>query len=150
EALAGADAATGASTAAAEFSLTALTFLLVEDNENVRDALGAMLVHLGARVIAAADGEEALRAFGERGEGIDVVLSDVMMPGLSGPELGKRLRALDPDVRLIFCTGYLGDVELIERESLGDVPMLQKPFDTATLTETVRALYEKPTSHGDA
>ena len=148
ESVVGASAATGTAAAMTEFSLSSLTFLLVEDNENVRDALGAMLAHLGARVIAAANGEEALNVFGEKGRMIDVVLSDVMMPGISGPELGRRLRALKPDLRLIFCTGYLGDIELIEKESLGDVPMLQKPFDTATLTETVRALYEGASSTG--
>ena len=72
------------------------TLLLVEDNDELRGATREMLEALGYRVATAANGPEALAALEEMDGGIDLVICDVVMPGMSGPELVERLRARSP------------------------------------------------------
>lgn len=111
--------------------------LLVEDEESVRDAITAMLQHLGYRVLAAGSGREALDIFVRPDVRPDLVLTDVVMPDLDGEGLCAQLRALRPDVKIVAMSGYpLGSrgAGLLE---LGAVAWVQKPMTIEHLAQVV-------------
>jgi signal transduction histidine kinase/ActR/RegA family two-component response regulator len=113
------------------------TIMLVEDDEPVRLLLVRMLEGLGYTVIPTADGHEGLRIFDEEAARIDLVLTDVVLPVLSGPRLVEAVRARRPGARILYVSGYAGDT--FERENVrpGD-PFLSKPFSAADLARKVR------------
>jgi signal transduction histidine kinase len=114
------------------------TLLLVEDNDELRGATRDMLEALGYRVATAANGPEALAALEEMDGGIDLVICDVVMPGMSGPELVERLRARNPEIRVILMSGYTSNVMLRHGISEGDYDFLEKPFSADHLAAKVR------------
>jgi signal transduction histidine kinase len=114
--------------------------LLVDDEEFVRGVATEMLDHLGYDVVVAEGGEEALEVFGREGDTIDLVLLDVNMPGLNGPETFLRLRELRPDVRVLLSSGY-GEIESSEPfESDALAGFIAKPYQMADLRETLRGI----------
>jgi signal transduction histidine kinase/ActR/RegA family two-component response regulator len=125
------------------------TLLLVEDNDELRSATRDMLEALGYRVATAANGPEALAALEETGGGIDLVICDVVMPGMSGPQLVERLRARSPELRVILMSGYTSNVVVRHGISEGDYDFLEKPFSTDQLAAKVRGALE-PASDGPA
>ncbi len=117
------------------------TLLLVEDEEEVRAVLHQILVSRGYRVLQAGSGEEALVISRLHRGAVHLLLTDVTMPEMKGPELAQRLRAERPQTRVVFMSGYND-----ERLSDGgpDAPLcLQKPFSPKTLGETVRAVLDQ-------
>src|SRR6478672_10908407 len=84
------------------------TMLVVEDEDGLRSLAKRLLERLGYTVLVAANAEEAAGLV-ERNPSIEILLTDVVMPGTSGPELTKRLLALRPDLRVIYMSGYRGD-----------------------------------------
>src|SRR5690349_20041689 len=86
------------------------TILLVDDEAQVRNLARDILVGAGYRVLEAEDGESALRIAEEHSGAIHVVLTDVMMPGINGKQLGDRLLALRPDIKTIFMSGRADEV----------------------------------------
>jgi two-component system cell cycle sensor histidine kinase/response regulator CckA len=118
--------------------------LLLEDEQTVRNVVGQMLAAKGYTVLEAGHGDEAL-AVAEAHEGrIDVVVSDVVMPRMSGPEFVQRLRAVRPDVRVLFISGYTDDT-VVHHGVLDDgVVFLQKPFAGAALARKVREALDGP------
>jgi PAS domain S-box-containing protein len=82
------------------------TVLLVDDEEAVREVVGEVLEHEGFRVLRAEDGAQGVALFREQKDRVDVVLLDLSMPGLTGEETFRRLREIDPDVRVILSSGY--------------------------------------------
>jgi PAS domain S-box-containing protein len=123
------------------------TLLIVEDDANVREIAEKMLVGQGYRVIAARDGEEGLAAY-ESDKTVDLVISDLVMPGLSGIELSEELTRRNPDVKILFISGYNKQEEVAAAMAKGAaVGFLQKPFDLTILAAKVReALDEVPVS----
>ncbi len=115
--------------------------LLVEDDAALRRALGRLFEDAGYRVHTAADGEEAYGLFIQQGEGIQLVVTDVVMPGRGGLALGERLLARRSDVRILYITGYSEDI-LRSRQPKATV--LFKPFEEATLLARVRELLDGP------
>jgi len=113
------------------------TILLVEDDELVRRVTRRQLERAGYRVLAAADGAEALRVVDERSGQLDLVLLDVLMPEMNGPEACRRIREAYPDLPVIFCSGY-GDIHELDGEIVGGIPLLTKPFDRRALLDAVR------------
>jgi signal transduction histidine kinase/CheY-like chemotaxis protein len=114
------------------------TLLLVEDEEGVRRLLTHVLRRRGYRVIEASNGEEALRVYDRRGPEIHLVLTDMVMPRMSGRELGEKLRELKPDVKIVYMSGYTDDV-LVHTGALGPgMAFLQKPLRPEVLTAKVR------------
>ncbi len=115
--------------------------LLVEDNAGVRRAVAMMLEHLGYRVLATGSGAEALAAFDAGGRDIALVISDMVMPDLSGADLFDELRARDPRLRMAIMSGYPLHDEgpaLLER---GLLAWVQKPLSLAALSDLLgRAL----------
>ncbi len=111
------------------------TVLVVEDEEAMRKVTARMLHRNGYAVLEAASGEEAL-AIAARGE-VDLLLTDVVMPQMSGRELAERIQRLHPTVPVVFMSGYSQGVLSPQRVLAEDVHLIRKPFDTRALLEIV-------------
>ncbi|HEX9967401.1 MAG TPA: ATP-binding protein [Solirubrobacterales bacterium] len=110
--------------------------LVVEDEEAVRRMTCRTLEENGYRALPASGGEEALNAF-EAEDRVDLVLTDVVMPSMSGKELVAALRARGSAVKAIYMSGYAGDVVSRHGALEDDVPLLQKPFTAGDLLRVV-------------
>lgn len=114
-----------------------MVVLVVEDNEMVRNLVGEMLAEVGYQILSAADPHSALKLVKE-GQHIDLLISDVVMPGMSGPELHDKLVTLIPGLRVVYISGYPVNPGL-RGETLEDqVNYLQKPFSTEALLERIK------------
>jgi signal transduction histidine kinase len=114
--------------------------LLVEDDETVRRLAARMLKAAGYRVIAAQDADEALLRIRETGEPVRMLLTDVVLPGIDGPELARRLVSRFPGLKVLFLSGYL-DETLAQHGLLGeDTALLSKPFTQDALARKVRGV----------
>jgi CheY-like chemotaxis protein len=123
------------------------TILLVEDEESVRVLSRTLLERDGYRVLEAANPLEALATISEHPEPIDLLLTDVMMPGASGPELFRRLTAIRPETRVLYISGY-ADQAIVNRGILeAGAPFLQKPFSAAALARKVREVLDTAPGH---
>ena len=125
--------------------------LVAEDEEGVRKLAVESLERRGYHVLAAASGEEALKIAAGYDGTIHLLVSDVVMPGMKGPELAERLRVLRPGMRVLLMSGYAADV--VTPDDLKDAPLLSKPFSPAALIKAVRAaldvaLSSTPSSQG--
>jgi PAS domain S-box-containing protein len=114
------------------------TVLLVEDAQALLRLTRRMLEELGYRVLSTDSPEEALRLAEAEVEAIDVLLTDVVMPGMSGPELSERLHRIDPGVRTVYTSGYADEVLAERGLSASEVIFLQKPFTLDELDATMR------------
>ncbi len=118
-----------------------VTVLVVEDDEAVRRLAARVLARGGFSVVAAASGEEALRLCRSPHGGIAVVLADVRLPDIRGPELSHRIRELEPAARIIFMSGHAPeDLEDVARTV--NARFLPKPFDPDELVRAVRDAVE--------
>lgn len=117
--------------------------LLVEDEAAVRSVTERILVRLGYRVLAAADAGHARRLLADCTTPPDLLLTDVMMPGMTGPELAAVVLAEHPDLQVLFISGYPGG-ELRQLGMQGeDAPFLQKPFTPHELAVNVRSVLDE-------
>jgi nitrogen-specific signal transduction histidine kinase len=118
------------------------TILLVEDEDAVRTLAGRMLRRKGYRVLDARHGGEALEILGAYLGRVDLVLTDIVMPGMGGTELARRVREMRPNVPLLFMSGYShGEIE--QRGGFApDEAFLQKPFTADELARQVREVLE--------
>jgi CheY-like chemotaxis protein len=118
------------------------TVLLAEDEDRVRKLVGGMLTRLGYRVIPASGGREAIRLARERAGEIHLLLTDVVMPGMSGHELAQRLTTMLPGLRVVYMSGYVQD-SLVHRDVVASgAPFLQKPFTQDALARLVRTVLD--------
>ena len=118
--------------------------LLAEDEPSLRALVVTALADLGYRVIATADGEQALRAYEQQSEEIRLVVLDVVMPRLGAREVYERMRALRPDVRVLLTTGYAPEsTRMAEIFRRADVRVLEKPFSTEALARSVRQALDR-------
>ncbi len=119
------------------------TVLLTEDEDSVRVVATAALERRGYRVLAAADGESAIaisRAFPGH---IDLLVTDVVMPGMNGRELAEQLEMMRPGMRVLFVSGYTDDAVLWKGVSLDGRALLQKPFTSLELARRVRVMLDQ-------
>jgi signal transduction histidine kinase len=117
--------------------------LLVEDNRDLRRSLTAILSELGYRVRPAANAEEAWALFAAAGGPPHAVLSDVVLPDVSGPELVERLHAVAPDLPVAFLSGTSG-ARVPDHDHRGrPVPLLEKPFSTDALARVLRQILDR-------
>jgi two-component system cell cycle sensor histidine kinase/response regulator CckA len=114
------------------------TILLVEDEEFLRHVLTDLLTHLGYQVLGAANGKEALTLAAAFAGNIDVLVTDLRMPGMAGPELEQALRSSRPNFKVIFVSG--GDQEGFALKP-GAI-LLRKPFTIKMLCAKVREVME--------
>ncbi len=116
--------------------------LLVEDDHRLREATAQVLRDLGYEVLAAADGEAAVRICTEMDGPLQLVLSDVVMPGLNGRELADQLGTMRPEARVLFMTGYAAD-HLADRGFLAEgTQIIDKPFRPDELAARVRQVLD--------
>jgi two-component system, cell cycle sensor histidine kinase and response regulator CckA len=113
------------------------TILLVEDQEAIRDLAGEFLKDAGYTILQARDGTEALRVADQHHGQIDLLLTDVMMPRMGGPELAIRLTELHPQMKVIYMSGYAEYAKDNRRLADSGKVVLQKPFALDTLARKV-------------
>jgi two-component system, cell cycle sensor histidine kinase and response regulator CckA len=118
------------------------TIIVVEDEETVRSMACHILAARGYRVLEAASGEEALRLIGGHGGAVDLLLTDVIMPHMSGRELAEQLVPRFPELRVLYMSGYTRDAISRHAGLDGETPYLQKPFTALTLSEAVRRVLD--------
>ncbi len=120
------------------------TILLVEDEPAVRELTRMVLAERGYSVVEALNPEDAVRLAGKYGAEIHLLLTDVVMPGMSGRELAKKLTARHPNLRVLYMSGYTYNV-IAENGTLEEgLSFLQKPFTPRTLVQRVRETLERP------
>jgi PAS domain S-box-containing protein len=118
------------------------TILVVEDAEGLRELTRRLLARQGYTVMVAANADEAVRLFGEN-PSIDVLLTDVVMPGASGPELTKRLVEQRPGLKVIFMSGYTEDAIVRHGVLNPGIAFLHKPFTSETLGRKLREVLDR-------
>jgi two-component system, cell cycle sensor histidine kinase and response regulator CckA len=119
------------------------TVLLVEDETAVRDMAQTALESFGYKVLAAANAEDAWRTVAAQHGKIDLLLTDVIMPGVSGPELAERVRREYPAIAVVFMSGYTSDAVLWQGDEVGEENFVQKPFHTAALATKLRQVLDR-------
>src|SRR5205823_6661172 len=113
------------------------TILLVEDESALRVLAAESLRKLGYTVIAASNGIEALAAADQSAAKIDIVITDIVMPAMGGPELVKKLREAKKEFAVIFMSGYT-DPAVLENPKIGaDAILLKKPFSTEAFARSI-------------
>ena len=116
--------------------------LLVEDDDLVRDFAGRLLQARGFEVVESGDPARALEI--GNGDRFDLLVTDVVMPGMSGPELAAELGRLRPDLKVLFLSGY-SDLEIIQnRPDDPKITFLPKPFGAEDFASAVRSLLDAP------
>ena len=120
-----------------------ITILLVEDESSVRRLVSQMLMLTGYAVLEAANGPEALQLMEQQATGVDLLLTDVVMPYMNGGELAERLTRIYPRMRVLFTSGYMDDAVVQKVVALG-AQFLPKPFSPDILMNKVREVLEQP------
>jgi CheY-like chemotaxis protein len=115
------------------------TVLLVEDEADLRDLLREALEAGGYRVLVARDGLEALEVASGHNGSIDALVTDVIMPGLSGRKAADTIRESRPKIKVLYMSGYTDDA-ILRHGVLGSAAFLAKPFPPDTLLHEVRVL----------
>jgi two-component system, cell cycle sensor histidine kinase and response regulator CckA len=112
------------------------SILVVDDEASLVQLVTMILRQSAYTVLSASSGVEALMVYSSYRTEVDLVLTDIMMPGMNGIELAQRIRALKPTVKILLMSGFTPD----NIEVPGDLPLLKKPFLPARLIETVEAI----------
>ena len=115
------------------------TILVVEDGDAVRNLVCAMLVQNGYRVLEARDAHHALRVCEKHPEPIQLVLTDLVMPGMKGAELAECLCRARPGLRVLLMSGY-AEARTLADWGCGQMAFLAKPFTSVQLVEKVREI----------
>ncbi|MBI5533626.1 MAG: PAS domain S-box protein [Deltaproteobacteria bacterium] len=120
------------------------TVLVVEDEPGVRNLVREVLLRQGYRVMEAQDGHDALRMLEHGGERVHLLVTDLVMPRMSGRELAQRSLELRPDLRVIFMSGYTSSTVGQHGLDGGSASFLQKPFTPESLANKVRQVLDAP------
>lgn len=116
--------------------------LLVEDEDGVRGLAVLALQTYGYKVLAACNGKEMMRLVEQHKSGFDLMVTDVVMPGMSGPDLAKSLRPLFPLMKVVYCSGYTDDAVVRHGILQEKVAFLQKPYTPLALVKKVRQVLD--------
>jgi PAS domain S-box-containing protein len=122
------------------------TILHVEDSDMLRPLVARALTRYGYTVISAGDSEEALDTARDMAGKIDLVITDIVMPGLNGRELAEILTAQYPDVKVLFTSGYPADMMIRQGIAQAEVNFIEKPFRAAELVPLVRSILDGATA----
>ena len=114
------------------------TVLLVEDEEGVRELAKEYLESCGYKVLVAQNGQAAIDLVSKHSGPIDLMMTDIVMPGLSGSDLAKKVQSLRPDIRVVYMSGYTDQAIIHHGILSSDVLLLQKPFTMSTLAHKLR------------
>jgi len=118
------------------------TILLVEDEPSVRTLVRDELRKLGYRVLEAKNGIEACLLATQQTGSFQLLLTDIVMPGMAGRELAQHLSVIIPDLRTLFISGYMDDIGIMAGQEEGTSSFLQKPFTPEVLARAVRNLLD--------
>ncbi len=118
------------------------TIFLVEDEQLVRDVTSQILSRIGYRVHAFEDGPSALAAIRAFGEPIDLLLTDVIMPGMNGRQLAEKVKVLRPDIKILFNSGYMENIIADHGVLDHGVQFISKPFTPLSLAQKIREVLE--------
>jgi two-component system cell cycle sensor histidine kinase/response regulator CckA len=122
------------------------TILLVEDESAVRSLVARVLRRKGYTVLEASNGLEALGVYERHAGPVDIVVADVVMPEMPGPQLVGRLRERAPNLRILYMSGYASDQMPVyasdQMPVIGDDAFIEKPFTLDALAEKVREVLE--------
>jgi two-component system, cell cycle sensor histidine kinase and response regulator CckA len=124
--------------------------LLVDDEDGIRMVAGRILTQLGYQVRLAESGRQALEIYRQERDRIDLVILDMLMPGMGGAETFRQLQGVDPKVRVLLSSGYSLDGETQEVIAAGALGFIQKPYRLAVLSHKVAATLEKSGTPPDA
>lgn len=119
------------------------TILLIDDEEAILDMTSRMLRNAGYHAITAASGEQGVAIFRERHDEIDLVITDMMMPGIDGTETVARMLEIDPDATFIAVSGIRANEEIFRSGTRGVRSFLQKPYSADALLNTIASVFRK-------
>jgi CheY-like chemotaxis protein len=118
------------------------TILLVEDEDQLRGLIGSILKNNGYTVLDAATPSEALALLKAHNRPIDLLLTDVVMPGMSGGMMAKEMRGIQPSLRVLFMSGYTNDVVVKQGVESSEVSFIQKPFAPNELLRQIKKILD--------
>jgi two-component system cell cycle sensor histidine kinase/response regulator CckA len=114
--------------------------LLVEDNEGVRNFAREVLTRAGVKVAVASDGAEGIAVARAQGYEVDMIVTDIVMPELSGPQMVARIREARPELPVLFVTGWADDAVTREDMQMGREALIEKPFTAQALRDAIQTL----------
>lgn len=114
--------------------------LFIDDEEIQVQSVPPILEHLGYRVVGLTDANAALALFRERPDAFDVVITDLMMPSMTGEILAGEMRRIRPDIPIVLCTGFSETINEERAKALGIGAFLMKPFSVTEIAETIRCV----------
>ena len=120
------------------------TILLVDDEDIIIDVARDMLEILGYRVIVAQNGQDAIDIYARQKEGIDMVIQDMVMPGLNGADVFRALKMINPEVKVILASGYIMNKQIAAVLEQGCRAFMPKPFRLEDLSAIVRKVLDSP------
>jgi PAS domain S-box-containing protein len=120
------------------------TVLVVEDEDSVRRVTRRILINAGYEVLTATNAEEALEVCMQRGSTVDLMLTDVIMPGMLGPELAARVSVLRPGMPVVFMSGYSDQLVEHTTDTGEEIPLVEKPFTAESLLRGVGSVLRRP------
>jgi len=118
------------------------TVLVIDDDPLALDLIELMLAPLGYEIILATSGEEALQAAESRGGNIDLLLTDIILPGITGLDLVRQFLSRYPKTKVMFMSGYMCPSLAHQGVALSEKAFVLKPFTTNTLAKKMRAVLE--------
>ena len=119
------------------------TVLIVEDGDDLRELTSRVLTRSGYDVLAASNGGDAIEAAARHGTPIDLLLTDMMMPMMTGTEVARRIRELYPAVRVLVMSGYAGPAHGVGGGLTLDYPLLTKPFSRSALLSAIESVLHR-------
>jgi DNA-binding response OmpR family regulator len=120
------------------------TVLVVDDEEDLRDIMRRMLERRGFRAIVAGDSEEAVAACRSHEGDIDVLLTDLGLPGVSGGDLARTAAQLRPGMRIVYISGLPREVAVDKGLIAGDARLIKKPFTSEILVSSLHSALQEP------
>jgi DNA-binding NtrC family response regulator len=122
---------------------------LVDDEEPLRELGAGLLQKFGYRVLTAVDGEEALKVLSEKTAQIDLVILDLIMPGMGGKRCLEELITMNPAVKVLISSGFAGDHPEGKTMEAGAKGFIRKPFDLGQMLRAVRDVLDEDAAAGD-
>jgi two-component system, cell cycle sensor histidine kinase and response regulator CckA len=120
------------------------SLLVVDDEPSILDLISQALRPAGYEILTAKSGEEALAVARGHSAVIDLLLTDVVLPGISGPDVAVAIKRERPALGVVYMSGYTDDSTLLQQVASGSVPLVRKPLQLGQLTRTLRAVLDAP------
>ncbi len=119
------------------------TILLVDDEDMIIDVTQDILKLFGYNVLTAKGGKEAIRAYKKKQDKIDMVILDMIMPGMNGGEVYDKLKEINPDIKVLLSSGYSLNGQAAEILERGCNGFIQKPFNSTDISKKIREILDK-------